>query len=143
MNYTEIRQDLFKMDEEYALAHCVSQCCAMGAGIAKEFRRRFPAMPHSVASSNPKIGDAISYETDQWIVFNLVTKEKYWHKPTRKTFETSIRSLKEELVKSGITKLAIPQLAAGLDRLDWNHSREVIQSIFEDTDVEIIVCLFK
>lgn len=141
MQYKEIKQDLFQMGTDYALAQCVSMDCAMGAGIAKEFRRRFPMMPRTILEMNPQIGDAKAYGLGSHIVFNLITKEKYWHKPTKKSFEMSIQSLKQELLNKHITKLAIPQLGAGLDRLDWNNNREVIQRIFADTDVEIVVCI--
>lgn len=70
----------------------------------------------------------------------------YWQKPTKQTFELSIQSLKQELVDRGITKLAIPQIGAGLDRLNWHDNREVIQRIFADTDKscsEKSIILFK
>lgn len=142
MNYQEITKDLFTIGEEYALAHCISQDCALGAGIAKEFRRRYPNMPKKIYAAEPNIGDAVIYEGN-YTVFNLITKEKYWHKPTRETFDKSIESLKEELVSRKIKKLSIPQIGAGLDRLDWNENRAVIQRIFEDTDIEIVVCIWK
>jgi O-acetyl-ADP-ribose deacetylase (regulator of RNase III) len=142
MNYKEIKKDLFQMDTSYALAHCVSQDCAMGAGIAKEFRRRYPSMPRKMAVTNPQIGDAKSYQGEH-LIFNLFTKARYWNKPTYKTLEMSIQSLKEEMLERNIKRLAIPQLGAGLDKLNWNENRKIIQEIFMNTDVEIVVCLWK
>jgi len=143
MHYQEIQQDLFTKGKDCALAHCISRDCAMGAGIAKEFRRRFPEMPKVLLGMNPQIGDALFYEENGYQIFNLITKEKYWHKPTYQTFEMSIRNLKKELLVRNITKLAIPKLGAGLDRLDWEQNREIIQRIFADTPVEIEVCIWE
>lgn len=140
MKYKEVKKDLFQMDKTFCLAHCVSVDCAMGAGIAREFRRRYPQMPKAVAQMQPKIGDAIAYQTDDWLIFNLFTKQRYWHKPNYNTFTKSIQSLKEELVKRNIKKLAIPKLGAGLDRLSWDKNRGIIQQKFKDTDIEILVC---
>ena len=41
MKYLEIRDDLFKYDKEYYLVHCISRDFALGAGIAKEFNKRY------------------------------------------------------------------------------------------------------
>lgn len=39
----EVKKDLFTVSDDYALAHCISADFALGAGIAKEFDRRFDA----------------------------------------------------------------------------------------------------
>lgn len=140
MKYKEVQMDLFKTDNEYALAHCISQDCAMGAGIAKEFRRRYPKMPNRILEKNPQIGEAISYYGNKRLIFNLITKSKYYHKPTKETFCAAIQSLKLALVNLNIDKLAIPLLGAGLDKLNWDDNREIIQEIFKDTNIEILVC---
>ena len=41
MIFKEEKRDLFTMPEDYALAHCISADFALGAGIAKEFDKRF------------------------------------------------------------------------------------------------------
>ena len=41
MTIKEIKKDLFTMPNDYALAHCISADFALGAGIAKEFDKRF------------------------------------------------------------------------------------------------------
>lgn len=41
MTINEEKGNLFDLPEEYALAHCISEDCALGAGIAVEFQRRF------------------------------------------------------------------------------------------------------
>lgn len=37
MTYKEEKRDLFRVDTDYYLAHCISADFALGAGIAKEF----------------------------------------------------------------------------------------------------------
>ena len=73
-------------------------------------------------------------------VFNLVTKQKYWQKPTYKTMRLALEDLKEALRIRKITKIAMPKIGCGLDRLEWETVRRMIQYIFADTDVEILVC---
>ena len=41
MRLTEVEKDLFSVDPQYSLAHCISADFALGAGIAKQFDTRF------------------------------------------------------------------------------------------------------
>lgn len=41
MTIKEEKRDLFTMPSDYALTHCISADFALGAGIAKEFNKRF------------------------------------------------------------------------------------------------------
>ena len=41
MTINEEKGNLFDLPSEYALVHCISEDCALGAGIAVEFQRRF------------------------------------------------------------------------------------------------------
>jgi hypothetical protein len=34
----------------------------------------------------------------------------------------------------------MPRISAGLDRLEWSKVYEIICEVFEDTDVEIVIC---
>ena len=44
MILNEKKGNLFELDKKYALAHCISQDCAMGAGIAVAFDKEFRGM---------------------------------------------------------------------------------------------------
>ena len=35
----EEKRNLFEVDDKYYLAHCISEDCAMGAGIAVDFNK--------------------------------------------------------------------------------------------------------
>lgn len=52
----------------------------------------------------------------------------------------AIEAMKKIAIENGIKKIAMPQIGAGLDKLDWSKNREIIQKVFEDTDIEILVC---
>lgn len=140
MNYQEVKQDLFQVDDRYAFAHCISKDCKMGAGIALAFVKQFPNMKGEIIKKGTNIGEVATYATEGRTIFNLVTKEKYWNKPTPQTFEMAIRSLKDECDQLQITHLALPKIGAGLDRLNWNDNRAIIQEVFKDSDIDILVC---
>lgn len=41
MKFEEIKGDLFKCDSDTSLAHCISEDCRMGKGIAVLFKNKF------------------------------------------------------------------------------------------------------
>jgi len=62
-------------------------------------------------------------------------------KPSERTIRTALMSLHDMVKAYGIKKMAMPQIGCGLDRMDWNNVREIIQHIFQDIqDLEILVC---
>ena len=140
MNFEERRTDIFKVSKEYHLAHCISSDCAMGAGIAVKFQREFYLRNKLLALSK----EERSYPTCIKVVtvFNLITKSKYYEKPTYYTVQESLIKMREQAIESGITKIAMPKIASGLDRLSWVRIRELIIEVFKDTDINILVCLF-
>lgn len=145
MTIREEQRDLFTVSTDYILVHCISTDFAMGAGIAKEFARRgVKAQLIENYRGMTKVGDCAVTATTGWrLEFNLVTKEKYWQKPT-------YGSLKTALVNARIlalvnddepVKLAMPRIGCGLDRLQWVKVKAIIEEVFADTDVEILVCV--
>jgi O-acetyl-ADP-ribose deacetylase (regulator of RNase III) len=48
--------------------------------------------------------------------------------------------MKEQLDFLGATKLAMPKIAAGLDRLEWSKVYEIICEVFGDMGIEIVIC---
>lgn len=70
---------------------------------------------------------------------NLITKEKYWHKPTYKSLEQSLIKMREIIIDEDIKYIAMPKIGSGLDRLSWGRVREIIKDLFKDIDVEIVV----
>ena len=72
-------------------------------------------------------------------VYYLVTKEKYWHKPTYATLTSSLQAMKAHCVKQGTTQLAMPTIGCGLDGLSWPNVCEIIRDVFRETDVAVTV----
>ena len=139
MTITTEKRDLFTMPQGYYLAHCISADFALGAGIAKTFdsvyNMRFKLF-RNYDNYEYRGGDALLIDN----VFNLVTKQKYWHKPTYDSVREALEMMKEYMDFEGVTKLAMPRIASGLDRLEWSKVYEIICEVFDDTDIEIVVC---
>lgn len=139
MTITTEKRDLFTMPQGYYLAHCISADFALGAGIAKTFDSVYN-MRFKLFKNYPDYqyngGDALLINN----TFNLVTKPKYWHKPTYDSLREALEMMKEQMDFVDTTKLAMPKIGCGLDKLSWDKVYEVICEVFEDTDVEIVIC---
>lgn len=139
MNITTEKRDLFTMPQGYYLAHCISADFALGAGIAKIFDSVYN-MRFKLFRNYPRYvyrgGDAILIDN----TFNLVTKAKYFHKPTYESLREALEMMKEQLDFLGVTKLAMPKIGCGLDRLQWTQVYDIICEVFEDMDIEIVIC---
>ena len=139
MTITIEKRDLFTVPQGYYLAHCISADFALGAGIAKKFdevyNMRFKLF-REYDMYEYEGGDALLIDN----VFNLVTKKKCYHKPTYESIEAALETMKDLMDFNSTTKLAMPKIASGLDRCDWNKVYDIICEVFEDTDVEILIC---
>lgn len=142
MTFTEIKSDLFKVSNDYTLVHCISADFALGAGIAKQFRDRGVRAALLAKYRNPAVGTALlTNETDWNGEINLVTKEKYWLKPTYATLKAALIDARDNvIIPNGFHKLAMPYIGCGLDRLDWSLVKPVILEVFSKMNIEILIC---
>ncbi|XP_026812179.1 uncharacterized protein LOC113553188 isoform X2 [Rhopalosiphum maidis] len=138
--FEEIDEDLFKLSKDYSLAHCVAEDLRMGAGIAVEFKRIFGGVGKLI-DQKLKIGDVGIVERHNQYAFYLVTKKFSNGKPTINTMEKVLRSLVIIMKKLNLTKLGIPKIGCGLDKLDWSDTRSLIIDIFSGSGIDITVCV--
>jgi O-acetyl-ADP-ribose deacetylase (regulator of RNase III) len=137
MLFKEVHGDLFSAPTEYKYAQCIASDGNFGGGIAPQFQARYNIRP-IIKALKPRVGDAV-YTHDK--VFNLITKERTVGKPTYLTLRKSLISMKDICLKKDIKKIAIPKIGCGLDKLDWDEVKKIINTIFSDTDIEIIAYL--
>jgi hypothetical protein len=147
----EVKKDLFTVSDDYALVHCISADFKLGAGIAKKFdelfdvrQKLFNVFPESWIPRWDKTqerfrGGSIILFSD-YTFFNLVTKRNYWDKPTLTAIENALVWMKEQCEDHYITKLAMPRIGCGLDKQNWSDVKQLIEKVFADTDIEIVVC---
>ena len=93
------------------------------------------AIPDGEKSAN--VGRALLIDN----VFNLVTKERCFHKPTYDTLYDTLVDMREQCEDFDITRLAMPLIGCGLDKLEWDKVKDVIEDVFENTNIEILICI--
>ena len=150
MKYKEIHKNVFTMGDDYHLAHCIASDFGMGAGIAVQFQKKY------------SLRNKLKIHSKDWDtspgtccligkVFNLITKSRSYGKPTYASLESSLFNMKSIIdqfneISFGsdkISKIAMPKIGCGLDRLQWGKVKEMIHIIFGEDDIEIVVCNWK
>lgn len=145
MKFTEEQGDLFELPKSYCLAHCISNDHKWGAGIAVEFNKRFPGMKSYCIKQTKKLGlkhpVVIPYMPidKSQVIFNLVTKDVYYHKPTYDTLHECLKQMYDYCKVLKVKDLGLPILGCGLDKLKWDKVREDIINTFHDLDINIVV----
>lgn len=149
MKYTYEHRDLFSVDPDYILAHCISSDFVMGAGIAKLFTNRgIKERLHNTYPLNSwnNHGYMLPIFTKNHIVANLVTKHFVYEKPTYNTLTDSLIDLRDWTIRAYYSgripslKIAMPLIGCGLDLLEWDKVEPIIKDVFKDTDIDILVC---
>jgi O-acetyl-ADP-ribose deacetylase (regulator of RNase III) len=140
VSISEVKGDLFSVVDSntWSLAHCVSACFHMNKGIAKTFKKRFGSVQDLLEQKKTPGSVAVLKHQDNFIYY-LVTKEKFYQKPTMKSLEKSLVEMRDHCVQNNVTRLAMPRIGCGLDKLDWNKVQNLVSTIFQDTSIEIRV----
>nr|WPV71127.1 MAG: replicase [Ips virga-like virus 1] len=134
--------DLLEANEP-VIAHCISADAKMSKGIALKIKEKYPARRNIFQNATvrdviiQKAQDESSY-TFSRIIYHLVTKECYFHKPTQNDFRFAMKKLLDACIAKGISHLAVPRLGSGLDKLPWSFVEEQLL-LFVDSGIKVIV----
>ena len=147
MKIIEIKKDLFKekIKKNDVLVHCVSADFKMGAGIAKEFKKNFSIFENQkekiINEYSKNKNGVLILKNNIFFIANLVTKDKYWQKPTYESLEFSILNMKKILENNNvkINRLLMPKIGCGLDKLNWSQVKSLLYKIFQDSNFNIYV----
>ncbi|XP_053099981.1 ADP-ribose glycohydrolase OARD1 isoform X2 [Hemicordylus capensis] len=110
----------------------------MGAGVAAIFKKRFGGV-QELLNQKKKTGEAAVLKRENRYVYYLITKPKYFHKPTYDNLHKSLEAMKFHGLKNDVTHISMPKIGCGLDRLDWSKVSAILEEVFQDTDVKITV----
>ena len=118
----------------------------MGAGIALEFRLRYPEMFRDYAIRCEKgavmIGRPYLYRDAKspWIM-NFPTK-KHWKNPSRIDWiEDGLKYFVVNYKKANISSIAFSQLGCGKGNLDWHDVKPVMEKYLTDIEIPVYICL--
>lgn len=140
----EIQGDLFSCDASYSLAHCVSEDLKMGKGIAVAFREKFGCVEALKAQGRGTGSVAILKDEENGrFVYYLITKSRYYHRPTYDSLRASLVAMRDHAIANGVNTIAMPRIGCGLDKLKWTQVKAMINEIFtEEHNIAIKVFIY-
>jgi O-acetyl-ADP-ribose deacetylase (regulator of RNase III) len=125
-----------------ALVNPVNTVRVMGAGLARQFRHRWPEMFEEYRVTNLTIGKIHVWKTGQEVpkfVVNLPTKE-HWRDPSKMIYVTAgLKALVEAVSTHGICSLAVPALGCGLGGLLWEDVRREIVTELDALPIDVFL----
>lgn len=136
-------KDLFEVSQGYYIMHAISADLNLGAGIAKEIDQRYNMEARlsdyvkDILGTAPEVGSCIPVGN----VLNLVVKGKAFRKPSYDDIGMALEEARDWAEENHVDRIAMPKIGCGRDCLDWNTVKEIIDDIFDDSDIELLVCL--
>ena len=126
--------DLLQSDA-YALVNAVNCEGYMGKGIAHQFKLRFPEMNANYIkkckSGQLVPGTLHCYETENHLIINFPTKNKWREKSRMEYISSGLEQLSEIIKFYHILSIAIPPLGCGNGGLNWHEVKELILAKLE------------
>ena len=126
-----------------SFAHCVSADFTMARGLAFAVGCRYPGIKsfrNQKFSSLPP-GSLVTFfdPVSKRFIYNLITKLRYFHKPTYDALQLSLYALRTHLERHNIRELSIPKLGCGLDQLHWPTVFSILFRVFAQTTISITI----
>lgn len=153
MEIVEVKKDLLNVPNTYVLCHCISQDGTMGAGVARQICNKNQKMRETVkneiTAKNIEVGDNVYYQNPQngRFIVNMITKNNYWNKSYKmeqgeylNNLKSCLMKLKKYMKDHQISQLAMPKIGCGLDGCSWSEVKKIIEMIFQNEQILILVC---
>ena len=106
----------------------------MRKGLASTIACCYPALQQMRFYSSKCIppGTLVAYydASRNRFVYNLVTKRRFFHKPTYDTLQLSLLALKQHIRRHNIRDISIPRLGCGYDNLHWQIVLSLLYQVF-------------
>ena len=121
------------------IAHTISSDAEMRKAFAKTISKRIPLLKDYCKSRNCDIGDIITFTADNNLIYSLITKANHYEKPTINTIKTTILAMREHALGLNLRCIAMPNIACGLDEMDWREISSLIEQTFKNSGITIYV----
>jgi O-acetyl-ADP-ribose deacetylase (regulator of RNase III) len=133
----------FFESQSQALVNPVNTMGVMGAGLALEFKKRFPRNYLAYHNYCTLHGFAVGtlfvfHENDKEIV-NFPTKRDYRNPSTLEIVEQSLSALRWEVECSDWKTLSMPQIGCGLGGLEWSVVKPLIYQHLAGLPINILL----
>ena len=122
-----------------AIAHCISTDAKISKGFAETICSKVNGFQEYYRKNKAIVVEAIPYWNPESSIFiyNLVTKSKFFEKPTLDNLQISLENMRGHAVPNNVTKITRPKLGCGLDKLQRIDVFKLIQDTFTYSGLQI------
>jgi Reverse transcriptase (RNA-dependent DNA polymerase)./Integrase core domain. len=134
MEIIETQENIF--ERENNLVHCISNDKMLSKGFAEQVDSRYQSKEYLKGRQGKLIPQPINKNKK---IFHLVTKEKYYDKPTLKNISECLIELRDYCINNDVFEIHMPRICSGLDKFDFNIIHKKISEIFKETHMKIYI----
>jgi O-acetyl-ADP-ribose deacetylase (regulator of RNase III) len=117
----------------------------MGAGLALEFKLRYPKLyeeyQKDIADNKVSIGQVNYYLVDSITIINFPTKLHFNFSSKIEWIETGLKNFVETYKNFNITSVAFPKLGTRNGGLDWREVKIIMEKYLSNLDIDVFICL--
>ena len=136
MTYTEKQMDLFEVPKEYYIVHCISADFQMNHVLSMAIDKKKKKKNNLFDNyKGLRFIYPLCLTTDR--VISLATKANQDVETDKKDLAWCIYDMKRIMDSRGIKKIAMAKSC--FDKTKWNEVKKILQDVFNDTDVDILV----
>ena len=122
-----------------AIAHCISADTKMSKEFAETNCHTVNGLEEYCRKNKATVGSTPSYwhpESNNFL-YNLVTKSKYFEKPTLDNLRISLEKMRRHALLNNISKISLPKKGCGLDKLQWTDVLKLRKNTFTYSGFQI------
>ena len=95
--------------------------------VGKEDEVSTATKKHQHQASSPSPSETTMQQPPLRYVYYLITKDRYFNKPTYDDLRMSLRAMYEHMVAHGVPHVGMPEIGCGLDMLVWPQVEIIIK----------------
>ena len=135
--------DIFSTPGLTTYAHGVDCAGEMSAGIAGQFKKRWPAMyaEYSAlcAAGRLGLGDVFTWVGDDVTIYNLAI-QRHWRDTAKgPALAVALRKMVALAATAGVERIAVPRIGAGLGGIGWTRVRAILDEVGAETPITFVV----
>ncbi|MCL1984529.1 MAG: macro domain-containing protein [Methanomassiliicoccaceae archaeon] len=117
----------------------------MGAGIALEFKLRFPKMfdnyKERCEKNEIQVGKVSHFKDEGYTIVNFPTKQDFKYPSKIEWIESGLKDFVRTYDRSDFKNIAFPKLGTSNGGLDWAVVKTLMEKYLSDLEIDVIVCL--
>lgn len=143
MSYIVTKSSVFEVGAQ-TIMNTVNCVGFMGAGLALEFRLRYPKLYEQYKKDciehKIKVGFVNYYEDDEVKAINFPTKDHFKNPSKIEWIEAGLDDFVHTYENHNVTSIAIPKLGSGNGGLDWDEVKRLIIKKTKDLPINVYIC---